>query len=146
MFSVRMPGEQRLSRVLFGQGIYIVPRQDGRIVVGATSEDVGFAVHNTPAGVNTLLSGAIRLYPVLQDLAIEELWWGFRPATPDELPILGGSAYENLTLALGHYRNGILLAPATAQVIADWVERGTASPLLPAFHYSRFASVSPKPI
>ena len=74
--------------------IYIVPRRDGRIVIGATSEDVGFRSNNTPAGIQALLTRAIRLYPRLQDLPIQELWWGFRPATPDELPILGSSPYE----------------------------------------------------
>ncbi|MEB3337761.1 MAG: glycine oxidase ThiO, partial [Leptolyngbyaceae bacterium] len=110
-----------LKQVLFGSNSYIVPRQDGRIVIGATSEDVGFTPANTPTGVQALLHQAIRLYPVLQDFPIQELWWGFRPATPDQSPILGESPYENLTLATGHYRNGILLAPVTALLIANWI-------------------------
>ncbi len=126
-----------LQTVLFGSEVYIVPRRDGRIVIGATSEDVGFTAHNTAAGVQALLSRAIRLYPRLQDFPIQELWWGFRPATPDELPILGPSPYKNLTLATGHYRNGILLTPITAQLIADWVLRGQADPLLHHFHWQR---------
>nr|WP_082065300.1 glycine oxidase ThiO [Aliterella atlantica] len=137
MLSVRAPDDIPLQQVLFGSDIYIVPRQDGRIVIGATSEDVGFTPHNTPAGMQALLQRAIRLYPQLQHYPIIEFWWGFRPATPDELPILGASPYYNLTLATGHYRNGILLAPVTANLIADAIANQDR-PLLKHFHYSRF--------
>lgn len=138
MLSVRVPdvGKLPLQTVLFGSDIYIVPRQDGRIVIGATSEDVGFTPHNTPAGMQALLQRAIRLYPQLQHYPIIEFWWGFRPTTPDELPILGASPYQNLTLATGHYRNGILLAPVTANLIADAIAN-QHHPLLKYFHYSR---------
>jgi thiazole synthase len=140
MLSVRATDKELpLKQVLFGSDIYIVPRADGRIIIGATSEDVGFTPYNTPAGVQLLLQRAIRLYPPLQHYPIEEFWWGFRPATPDELPILGASPYFNLTLATGHYRNGILLAPATANLIADVITNKTSS-LLEHFHYSRFYS------
>ncbi|HIK16284.1 MAG TPA: glycine oxidase ThiO [Leptolyngbyaceae cyanobacterium M33_DOE_097] len=141
MLSVQAPVSEPLplQRVLFGNEIYIVPRQDGRIVLGATSENVGFTPGNTPAGMDQLLQAAMRLVPALQDYSIQEFWWGFRPATPDELPILGASPYDNLTLATGHYRNGILLAPITAKLIADWVHENTVDPLLEYFHWSRFA-------
>ncbi|MFM9267730.1 glycine oxidase ThiO [Tychonema sp. BBK16] len=132
---------QPLQTVLFGNEIYIVPRQDGRIIIGATSENVDFAPGNTPAGINSLLTGAIQLYPELQNYPILEFWWGFRPATADELPILGASAWENLTLATGHYRNGILLAPVTAKLLADLIEKGDSDPLLAAFNYSRFVEM-----
>jgi glycine oxidase ThiO len=128
-----------LQTVLFGSEIYIVPRQDGRIVIGATSEDVGFTPGNTLLGKETLLKAAVRLYPDLQHFPVGEFWWGFRPATADELPILGTSPYQNLTLATGHYRNGILLAPITGALIADFVLHQTADPLLEAFHWSRFS-------
>lgn len=140
MMSVRsLSSSQPLNQVLFGDETYIVPRKDGRIVIGATSENVGFTPNNTAAGVQQLLSGATRLYPPLKNLPILEFWWGFRPATPDELPILGTSAYENLTLATGHYRNGILLAPITTLVIADLLEKQNANSLLSHFHYTRFS-------
>src|SRR6476469_5039698 len=129
---------QPLQTVLFGTGIYIVPRQDGRIIIGATSENVDFTPGNTPAGIQSLLAGAIKLYPELQNYPILEFWWGFRPATPDEFPILGASAWENLTWATGHYRNGILLAPVTAKLLADLIGNQKSDPLLAAFHYSRF--------
>ncbi len=142
MLSVCVPEDcgviQPLQTVLFGTGIYLVPRQDGRIIIGATSENVGFTPGNTAAGIQSLLEGAIKLYPELQNYPILEFWWGFRPATPDELPILGASAWENLTLATGHYRNGILLAPVTAKLLADLICNQKSDPLLAAFNYSRF--------
>lgn len=128
-----------LNQVLYGPGIYIVPRKDGRIVIGATSETVGFAPHNTPAGLQTLINRAIKLYPPLSDLPLKRQWWGFRPATPDEWPILGPSHCHNLTLATGHHRNGILLAPATAMLIADLIMGAAPSSLLNAFSWQRFA-------
>ena len=142
MLSVQIPEfapELPLKRVLFGQDIYIVPRRD-RLVTGATSEDVGFIPNNTPEGIQKLLQAAIRLYPQLKHYPIQEFWWGFRPATPDELPILGTSHCQNLTLATGHYRNGILLAPVTAALIADFILEQKSDPLLSDFHYSRFQS------
>jgi glycine oxidase ThiO len=146
MFSVRVPNESfsaetlPLKRVLFGSDIYIVPRQDGRIVIGATSETVGFTPHNTPAGMRSLLTAAIRLYPALNDYPLDEMWWGFRPATSDELPILGSSPYKNLTLATGHSRNGILLTPITGVLIAKLILQQQRDSLLDYFDYRRFQS------
>jgi glycine oxidase ThiO len=142
MLSVLVPIAQRdnlpLQQVLFGEEIYIVPRQDGRIIIGATSEDVGFAPSNTLKGVKQLMTNAMRLFPPLQQFPLLETWWGFRPATPDELPILGTSAAANLTLATGHYRNGILLTPITAKSIADLVWHQQADNLLSSFNWQRF--------
>jgi thiazole synthase len=144
MLSVRVPDAAAglpLQRVLYGEEIYIVPRRDGRIVIGATSEAVGFTPYNTAGGVQTLLNQAIRLFPLLQELPLHECWWGFRPATPDEMPILGASTCENLTLAIGHYRNGILLAPVTAQLLADAIEQ-CSDPLLSHFSWQRFGAAA----
>jgi len=142
MLSVIAPQSNRqplpLQRVLYGSEVYIVPRRDGRVLIGATVEDVGWTPGNTPAGIQKLLAAAMRLYPQLQDWSIGECWWGFRPATPDELPILGAGPCDNLTLAMGHYRNGILLAPITAQLIADRIESKKPEPLLDHFRYDRF--------
>lgn len=126
-----------LNRILYGEHSYIVPRKDGRIVLGATKEDVGFTPHNTPRGITQLLNEATRLYPPLADFPVQEHWWGYRPATPDESPILGPSQCDNLTLATGHHRNGILLTPITAKLIVEAVQ-GNADPLLDAFHWERF--------
>jgi len=146
MLLVQVPEGNRqplpLQRVLFGPETYLVPRRDGRILIGATSEDVGWQLHNTPAGIHTLLGRAMRLYPQLQDWPIQECWWGFRPTTPDELPILGVSPCENLTLATGHYRNGILLAPVTAKLLADLIAQQKSDPLLGHFRYDRFYNKS----
>ena len=145
MIGVRVPARQGqtqpLRRVLYGEKVYIVPRRDGRIVLGATVEDVEFTPHNTPAGITQLLNAAIELYPRIADFSVEECWWGFRPSTPDELPILGAGPCDNLTLATGHYRNGVLLAPITAKLIAEHLE-GTPDSLLDAFSYRRFQSPS----
>ncbi|MDJ0737625.1 MAG: glycine oxidase ThiO [Nostocaceae cyanobacterium] len=145
MLSVKVPDflpSLPLTRVLYGENTYIVPRRDRTIIIGATSEDVGFTPNNTPTGIQNLLAAAIRLYPQLQDYPIQELWWGFRPATPDELPILGTSPCENLTFATGHYRNGILLAPVTAQLIADLIWEQKSDSLLADFNYFRFHAKS----
>lgn len=142
MLAVRSrTGQQPLRHVLFGSEAYLVPRRNGRIVIGATSEDVGFTPHNTPAGVQQLLANATRLYPFLKDWILEQSWWGFRPATPDELPILGASPYSNLLLATGHYRNGILLTPITATLLAEVICQQRIDPILNAFQYSRFAAI-----
>lgn len=140
MLSLQVPLQAGLllQRVLYGEEVYIVPRRDGRIVVGATSEAIGFTLGNTAAGIQTLLNAAIRLYPPLADLTLQECWWGFRPATPDELPILGTGRCKNLTLATGHYRNGILLAPVTARLLADAIWNQQIDPLLAAFSWERF--------
>jgi glycine oxidase ThiO len=129
---------QPLQQVLFGTQIYLVPRRDGQIVIGATIEDVGFTPDNTPAGIQSLLEAAIALYPPIRDFPIREFWWGFRPATPDEWPILGYGPYRNLILATGHYRNGILLAPVTATLLVDLILRQKADPLLTHFGWERF--------
>ncbi|MDC0832887.1 glycine oxidase ThiO [Geitlerinema sp. CS-897] len=144
MFSVRTPHNTEnlpLRRVLFGPETYIIPRRNGEIVVGATTEGGGFTPGNTPEGMRDLLARAVRLYPALKHYAIEEFWWGFRPGTPDELPILGSSYCDNLVLATGHYRNGILLAPITAKLTADLLWDGTADPLLESFRWDRFQAI-----
>ena len=143
MLSLRMPTKLHqpfpLQRVLYGDGIYLVPRQDGRLIVGATVEEVEWTPFNTPQGIQSLLNKTIELYPAAAEWQIEELWWGFRPGTPDQLPILGRSvACENLFLATGHYRNGVLLAPITASLIADLILEQKSDPLLAEFSDRRF--------
>jgi glycine oxidase ThiO len=145
MLSVLVPAEHRdnlpLQQVLFGENIYIVPRRDGKIIIGATSEDVGFEPANTLKCVKHLIVNAIQLFPLLKDFPLHETWWGFRPATPDELPILGTSAAANLTLATGHYRNGILLTPITAKLIAELVWHQQSDNLLSSFSWQRFKPI-----
>lgn len=144
MLRLRVPQtipELPLTRILFGDGIYIVPRRDKHIIIGATIEEVGFTPGNTPQGIQQLLQQATDLFPQLAHYPIEEMWWGFRPTTPDELPILGKSPWHNFTLATGHHRNGILLIPITAQLIADAIA-SDPDPLLENFSYQRWQNLS----
>ncbi len=110
------------SRVLWGQACYVVPWTDGTVLVGATVEDVGFDERATAEGVRGLLNAATTLVPSLGDAQFEEVRVGLRPKTVDELPIIGRSeSMARVFYALGHYRNGVLLAPLTASLVADLV-------------------------
>jgi glycine oxidase len=111
-------GPGLLRRVLRFEGGYLVPRGDGRYVLGATVEERGFDNRPTVGGVYQLLRDAHELLPGLLELQIEELSVGFRPSTPDHLPAIGRGALEGLVWATGHHRNGILLAPLTAELLA----------------------------
>jgi glycine oxidase len=108
-------------------GAYVVPRGDGRVLVGATVEDVGFDARVTAEGMERLLHAALLAAPSLGAFTIGETWAGLRPATPDGRPFLGATRLAGLFLAAGHYRNGILLAPATARFVADAVESGATA-------------------
>jgi glycine oxidase len=110
-----------LSSVLFGPDCYLVPRADGRLLIGSTLEFVGFRREVTAGAVAKLLTAAIRLVPALSDAELSASWSSFRPYTKDELPLLGPSATPGLILMSGHYRNGILLAPISARIVADCV-------------------------
>ena len=113
--------EVRLQRVLRTERGYLVPRLGGRIVAGSTLEEVGFDKRVTAGGIRKILNAAIELAPNLANAQIVETWAGLRPATPDNLPILGPTDIEGLFIATGHYRNGILLAPVTAKIVRDWI-------------------------
>lgn len=144
LLALRPPAPSPVQRILFGSEIYLVPRRDGRVIVGATVESVGWQPGNTPAGLEQVFSRARHLYPALQDWPLEEVWWGYRPSTPDGEPILGrhGSC-ENLFVATGHSRHGILLAPITARIVADAIESQQEHPLLGHFGSDRFLQASP---
>jgi len=107
-----------LSSVVFGPDCYLVPRADGRLLIGSTLEFVGFRRGVTAGGAAKLLAAAIRLVPALAEAELSGSWSSFRPYTEDELPLLGPSAMAGLILMSGHYRNGILLAPISAQIVA----------------------------
>ena len=129
-----------LSRVVFGPGTYLVPREDGLLVVGATSEpEAGFGEGLTPAGQRQLQAGIEALLPAAASWPPMERWWGFRPCTPDQAPLLGEGPIAGLWLATGHHRNGVLLAAISAELVAQALlgqDRGDG--LLRAFHWSRF--------
>jgi len=116
------------SRVVWGSGCYLVPWSDGTVLAGATVEDVGFDERATAAGVRHLLAESARLMPVLQEAAFEEVRVGLRPMTADELPVIGpSSTMRHVFYAAGHYRNGVLLAPLTAALMADLLLDGRDS-------------------
>ena len=144
--SLRMPPDQPplLRRVLFAQDSYIVPKADGRIVIGATVEAGSYDPNVTPAGLLHIMTHALQLVPALKDLPVENTWVGLRPTTPDKGPILGKTPWNNLFLAGGYWRNGVLLAPKTGQLLASLMSGLPLSPadedLVSAFGWDRFTS------
>jgi glycine oxidase len=112
-------GPGLVDRTVRGPDAYLVPRADGGYVLGATSEERGYDTAPTAGGVYELLRDMSEVVPGVLELEIEELQAGLRPATPDNLPAIGRGTLEGLLWAAGHYRNGILLAPLTAELIAD---------------------------
>lgn len=119
---------------------YLVPREDGRLIVGATVERVGYEKAVTPEGITRVLTDAVRMIPSLATAPIVETWSGLRPDTPDHLPVLGPADLEGLWFATGHFRNGILLAPATAQALAEWITGGKTDLPVEGFSPMRFAN------
>ena len=125
MLSIQSPANS-LKRILFGPTTYLVPRDDGLIIVGATVEkDAEFDQGNTPNGINQLQKGIRSLLPEAMNWPQMEHWWGFRPCTPDFKPIIGKSDVENLFLATGHYRNGVLFSAITSDIILKLIKGNT---------------------
>lgn len=128
-----------LARVLWCPGCYVVPWPDGSLLVGATVEDVGFDERATVAGVAALIEAVSGVLPEARNAGFEAVRVGLRPGTPDDLPVVGRSAAApGLVYATGHYRNGVLLAPLTARLVADLVLDGREDPLLAAVSPARF--------
>jgi glycine oxidase len=115
------PADPPCERIVVTERVYMVPRGGGRLIVGATVEEQGFDTRVTAGGVFELLREAYRALPEVVELELVEATAGLRPATPDNLPLIGPGALEGLVLATGHFRNGILLAPLTADRIAEVV-------------------------
>ena len=115
----------RHGHVVYTRRGYIVPRRDGRILAGSTTEHVGFRKMVTAGGVQTILTNALEISPALAGLELREMWAGLRPSAADEWPLIGASAeVRGLFYATGHYRNGILLAPLTGELIAGMIVEG----------------------
>ena len=141
MLALRMdPAAPLITHVVWAPGVYLVPRRDGRLIVGATVEERGFDDTLTAGGVLTLLEAAWRVVPSIEELAIDEMWVGHRPGSRDDAPILGPAPLDGLIYATGHHRNGILLAPITADAIAALALDGTLDPAIAPFGLDRFAS------
>jgi glycine oxidase len=132
----------KIERVLWSEKIYLVPRNDGRIVAGATVEYTGFEKSLTAGSIQKILSAAIELAPGLEHARVEETWSGLRPDSPDHLPIIGPTDLDGLLIATGHFRNGILLTPITARLIRDWVTQQSVSLDWERFSPMRFASAA----
>ena len=137
ILALRQPAAP-LRSIIFGEAIYLAPKQDGTVIVGATREEVGFEKHLTAGGVAWLLNTAARLIPSLEQSDIESMWVGLRPKTPDNQPILGTTpGWENVTLATGHGSVGILLSAITGKTLAELIVTGTAPELTRPFAVDR---------
>lgn len=140
MLALRMdPRAPLLTHVVWAPGAYLVPRKDGRLLIGATVEEKGFDPNLTAGGQLALLEATWRTLPGIEELPIHEMWVGFRPGSRDDAPIIGESSVPGLIYATGHYRNGILLTPVTAEAIAALVIEGKADPRVAKFGFERFA-------
>jgi glycine oxidase len=130
------------ERIVSGERVYMLPRAEGRLIVGATVEERGFDTAVTAGGVHELLREAYRLIPEIAELELVEATAGLRPGTPDNAPLIGPGAEEGLLIATGHFRNGVLQAPATADCVAALLA-GEAPPIdLQRFSPQRFAGRS----
>lgn len=129
------------ERIVASERVYLVPRPDGRLIVGATVEERGFDLTVTAGGVHELLREAYRLLPDVAELELVEATAGLRPGTADNLPLIGRGALDGLVLATGHYRNGVLLAPLTADGVAAVLTSGRVPALMLAASPERFATV-----
>src|SRR6267154_939900 len=141
MISLRAE-QTKVERVLWSDKIYLVPRNDGRILAGATVEYVGFDKNVTAGGVEKILNGALELAPDLANARVDETWAGLRPDSPDHLPILGPTDIDGLLIATGHFRSGILLTPITARLIREWITEQRVSVDWDRFSPLRFQSAA----
>jgi glycine oxidase len=134
-------GEKLLDKVVYGPGCYLVPRADGRILAGSTTEDVGFEKGSTESAIEHLSAAAYEILPALRAFEVAGSWSGLRPRSDDERPVIGSpTGFEDLIVATGHYRNGILAAPHTAKIVAERIVSGARSAYFDAFDPNRFAS------
>ncbi len=130
------------ERLIVTERVYLVPRPDGRLLIGATVEDRGFDTSVTAGGVYELLREAYRVFPEVSELELIATRAGLRPASPDNLPLIGSAGPDGLLVATGHWRNGVMLSPATAEAIAGLVAGEQPSADLSAFDPRRFTGVA----
>jgi glycine oxidase len=141
---LRGPASEPLcSRNVRGLEVYVVPRGDGRVVVGATVEEQGFDTRVTAGAVHDLLRAALELLPDVAELELLETVCGLRPGSPDNAPMIGPAGPEGLVVATGHYRNGILLAPVTGDAVAELLATGRVPEAIAPFAPGRFAGGVP---
>ena len=143
MLALQMdPAAPLLRHVVWLPRGYMVPRSDGRLVIGGTVEERGFDSRLTAGGVLALLEGAWRAVPSIEELPIAETWVGFRPGSRDDAPMLGPSGIDGLVIATGHHRNGILLTPVTAALVSAFVLTGRMPENALPFSPERFAATT----
>ena len=133
------PDQPVCQRIVASERVYLVPRPDGRLIVGATVEERGFDIQVTAGGVHELLREAYRAVPDVAELELVETLAGLRPGTPDNAPLVGPGALDGLVLATGHYRNGILLTPISAEAVAALLAHEPQPPEAQIAHPGRFA-------
>jgi glycine oxidase len=140
MVAVVSPQRDLVRHVIRSPEVYLVPRSNGRILIGTTVEDVGFEKRTEPAVIQRLHQAAANLVPELGQLRISEAWAGLRPGAPDDLPILGPTPVAGYYAATGHFRDGILLAPVTAMLMAQVIQGQSPEIDLAPFSPARFES------
>lgn len=133
-------GAPLLRHVVHGNGVYVVPRSDGRLIVGSTVEDVGFDKRVDPDTIQRLRQAAAVLVPALGQARMHDTWAGLRPCTPDKLPAIGSTSVEAYFVATGHFRDGILLAPITARLVTQLLLRQQPEIDVEEFSPLRFAA------
>lgn len=138
MLCLVMPSHDLLKHVVRTAKIYLIPRSDSRLLVGATVEEAGFDKRTVPSTIQRQYKAALEVLPMLREAKILEDWAGLRPGTPDNLPILGATETPGYFVATGHFRDGILLAPITAEVMADVIEGRQPAHDLSPFSPARF--------
>lgn len=138
MLCVVMPQHELIRHVIRTPDVYLIPRSDGRMLIGATQEEAGFDKHTVPETIQRLHQAALDVVPKLADARMLEAWAGLRPGTPDALPILGATSTPGYFVATGHFRDGILLAPATARVMGQVIAGEKPGIELTAFTTERF--------
>lgn len=137
MIALKMP-HRLIQRVIWAPKTYLVPKLDNTLLIGATVEEQGFNSDITAGGVYALLESAWRVCPTIEDLAIDKIWVGHRPTARDDAPLFGKTHMDNVYIASGHHRNGILLAPATGKIMADLICDNTINPMITDFLPTRF--------
>jgi glycine oxidase len=140
------PATPLLHHVIWLPRGYLVPRLDGRLIVGATVEERGFDDRLTAGGLLALIEGAWRAVPAIEELPVAETWVGFRPGSRDDAPMLGPSGIDRFVIATGHHRNGILLTPITAEAISAYVLTGRLPEVVTPFAADRFAEPHRPPV
>ena len=138
MIALRMASPTTLQHVIYAPDAYLAPKSDGRLLIGATCEEQGFDTKITAGGMFELLRGAWEVLPSIYELPIDETWAGLRPGSRDNAPILGKTQIENLIMATGHYRQGILLTPVTCREINALIMTDQTSNLIAPFMLERF--------